>query len=249
MIGSVERYSSSAGKKRTNVFVGRLVRIVVIALVLYLLVSRALVSSARIESVSMLPVISPADRVIVSELAFGPRVPFSRSRLPGLQAPERGDLVVVQPPFLGEPTLAARLFEPLVGFFTLQKVTLHRDMYGMRVNVSMVKRIIGLPGDTIRLKSYIASIRPKGASDFVPEQQLIQRHYAPITKSGARGWSDSLPLSGNGEELVLRGDEYFVLGDNRPESSDSRSWGPVSVERIIGKVIYRYWPPHAFGKL
>jgi signal peptidase I len=249
MIGSVERYSSSAGKKRTNVFVGRLLRIVLIALILYLVVSRFVVSTYRIESVSMEPVISPADRVIVSELAFGPRVPFSRARLPGLQVPERGDLVVVQPPLLGEPTIAARLFEPLVSFFTFQKVTLHRDLYGMRVNLSMAKRVIGLPGDTIRLKSFIASIKPRGASDFIPEQQLIRQRYAPITTSSVKGWSDSLPLSGNGEEFMLGADQYFVLGDNRPDSSDSRSWGPVGIERIVGKIVYRYWPPHSFGKL
>jgi signal peptidase I len=249
MIGSVERYSSSAGKKRANVFIGRLLRIVLIALVLYLVVSRFAASTYSVESVSMEPVISPADRVIVSELAFGARVPFTHARLPGLQLPMRGDLVVVQPPLLGGPTIAARLFEPLANFFTLQKVTLHRDLYGMRVNLCMVKRVIGLPGDTIRLKSYVASIKPRGASDFVPEQQLIRQHYMPITASPAKGWSDALPLSGNGEDLVLGSDEYFVLGDNRPSSSDSRSWGPIGIERFIGKVVYRYWPPQSFGKL
>jgi signal peptidase I len=173
MIGSVERYSSSAGKKRANVFAGRLLRIVIVALVLYLVVTRFFVSTYRIESVSMQPGIFPADRVIASELAFGPRVPFAHSRLPGLGTPERGDLVVVQPPFFGEPTLFSQILEPFVNFFTLQKATLHRNLYGMRVNGFMVKRVIGLPGDTIRLKSYVASIKARGASDFVPEQQLV----------------------------------------------------------------------------
>ena len=249
MISSVERYSSSAGKKRTNLFVGRLVRIVITALVLYLLVTRALASTYRIASVSMEPALSPADRVIVSELAFGPRVPFSAARLPGLQVPQRGDLVVVQPPLLGGPTIAVRIFEPLVRFFTLQKVSLHRDLYGSRVPLSMVKRVIGLPGDSIRLKGFVASIKPRGASDFVPEQQLIRTHYVLQAKNRAPGWSDSLPLAGNGTEILLRAGEYFVLGDNRPDSSDSRSWGPVGMERIVGKVIYRYWPPIALGKL
>jgi signal peptidase I len=249
MISSVERYSSSAGKRRTNFFVGRLVRIVITALILYLLVTRALVSTYRIASVSMEPALSPADRVIVSELAFGPRVPFSAVRLPGLRLPQRGDLVVVQPPLMGEPNLAMRIFDPLVRFFTLQKVSLHRDLYGSRVPLSMVKRVIGIPGDTIRLKGFVASIRPRGASDFVPEQQLIRTRYVLQSKNRAPGWSDSLPFSGNEPEILLRDGEYFVLGDNRPDSSDSRSWGPVGTERIVGKVIYRYWPPVALGKL
>ena len=187
--------------------------------------------------------------MIVSELAFGPRVPFAHSRLPGLATPERGDLVVVQPPFFGEQTLFSQILEPFVNFFTLQKASLHRNLYGMKVNGFMVKRIIGLPGDTIRLKSYVASIKPRGASDFVPEQQLVPLHYSILTASAARGWSSSFPLSGNAGELVLHSNEYFVLGDNRPESSDSRSWGPVGIDRIVGKVIYRYWPPQSFGKL
>lgn len=249
MIGSVERYSSSAGKKRANVAGGRLLRTVIVALVLYLVVSRFLASTYRIESVSMQPGLSPADRVIVSGLSFGPRVPFSQARLPGLGTPERGDLVVVQPPFLEEPTLLLRVIEPLANFFSLQRATLHRNLYGARVNGYMVKRIVGLPGDTVRLKSYIASIKPRGASDFISEQQLITGQYRIQTSSPARGWSASLPLSGNGGDLVLQKDEYFVLGDNRPESSDSRSWGAIGADRIVGKVIYRYWPPRSIGKL
>jgi signal peptidase I len=248
MISSVERYSSSANKRRTGVAAGRVIRILVVAFLLYLLVSRFLASTYRIESVSMEPGLAPADRVIVSTLSFGPRVPFTRSRLPGLGLPERGDLVVVQPPFLEAPSVLSRLVEPLASFFTLQKGTIHRDLYGSRVNGYMVKRVVGLPGDTVRLKDYVLSIRARGASDFVPEQQLIPARYTLATTSPAKGWSPSLPLSGNGSEIALKDDEYFVLGDNRPYSSDSRSWGAVGMDRIVGKVIYRYWPLRSFGK-
>ena len=57
-----------------------------------------------------------------------------------------------------------------------------------------------------------------------------------------------MPLSGTSAEIVLGQDEYFVLGDNRQESSDSRSWGPLPGSRIQAKVIYRYWPIRSFGK-
>jgi signal peptidase I len=249
MIGSVERYSSSAGRRKSNVFSGRLLRVVIIAFVLYLIVFSFAASTYRIESVSMEPGLSPSDRVIVSTLSFGARVPFSRSRFPGLGVPERGDLVVVRPPFLEEPGILLRILEPLASFLTLQKATLHRDLYGSRVNGYLVKRIVGMPGDTVRMKDFILLIRPPGAPDFVPEQQLIPARYQLRTSLTARGWTSSLPLSGNSGEVVLRAGEYFVLGDNRPESSDSRSWGALAAERIVGKLVYRYWPPRSFGKL
>ena len=247
MIGSVERYSPAAGKKRAGVFGARLLRVILIALVLYLVVSGFVVSTYRIESVSMEPALHPADRVIVSNIAYGPRVPFTASRLPGSGVPERGDLVVVQPPFLTAPSLAARIFEPLANFFSLQKATLHRDLYGGRVNGYVVKRVIGIPGDSVRLASFAAALKPRGGTDFVPEMQLISGPYKIQTGLDARGWSSTYPFSGNSEEIRLGDDQYFVLGDNRTESSDSRSWGPVSKDRIVGKVIYRYWPPPSLG--
>ena len=110
---------------------GRLLRVILIALVLYLVVSRFLASTYRIESVSMEPALHPSDRVIVSSVSYGPRPPFTSHPLPGAEPPLRGDLVVVQPPFVerafpGQPHPRA----PVASFFTLQKATLHRDLYG-----------------------------------------------------------------------------------------------------------------------
>jgi signal peptidase I len=247
MFGSVERYSPAAGRRGAGSLVGRLLRVLLIALVLYVVVSRFLASSYRIESVSMEPALRPADRVIVSVISFGARIPFTTTWLPGTEVPTRGDLVVVQPPFAGEPSLLARILEPLASFLTLQKVTLHRDTYGSRVNGYMVKRLIGIPGDTVRLASFALSVKPRGGSSFVPEQQIVPVHYETTVAQNAPGWSSTFPFSGNSTEITLGDDQYFVLGDNRTESSDSRSWGPVTRERIIGKVVYRYWPPASFG--
>ncbi len=247
MLRPVERYSPVAGRKRASVLGGRLLRGLVIALVLYLLVSRFLAGTYRIESVSMEPGLSPADRVVVSFLSYGARLPFSDARFPGLQEPSRGDLVMVQPPFSEEPSLVERIFEPLVSFFTGQRATLHRDLFGGRVNAYMVKRLVGMPGDTIRFSDYVLFIKPRGGSGFVPEQRLVPAAYQIRAASAARGWDASLPLSGSSSDMALADDQYFVLGDNRTESSDSRSWGPVTRDRIIGKVIYRYWPPGSIG--
>lgn len=247
MFGSVERYSPAAGRRGVGPLTGRLLRVLIIALIIYLLVSRFLASSYRIESVSMEPALRPADRVIVSVISFGAHVPFTSMWLPGTEVPARGDLVVVQPPFAGEPSLIARILEPLASFLTLQKATLTRDIYGSRVNAYMVKRLVGMPGDTVRLSSFGLSVKPPGGSSFVPEQQIVPVRYEIRTAQDARGWASTFPFSGNTPEITLGDDQYFVLGDNRTESSDSRSWGPLTRDRIIGKVIYRYWPPASFG--
>lgn len=247
MIGSVERYSPAAHRKRTGHLWFRALRLLLIALVLYLAVTRFLVSTYRVESVSMEPALKPADRVVVSTVPYGPRLPFSRYRLPGQGTPGRGDLVVVQPPFLTQPSLIAKVLEPLVGFGTLQKVTLYRDLYGGRVTSYMVKRVVGLPGDTLKLSGFSLEVKPRGGTAFMPESALSTVRYQVATALNATGWSSTFPFSGNSPEITLGDDQYFVLGDNRPQSSDSRSWGPVRLDRIVGKVVYRYWPPGALG--
>jgi signal peptidase I len=247
MIGSVERYSPAANRRRSGVLWRRTLGVLITALVLYLAVTRFLVSSYRIESVSMVPSLNPADRVIVSQVPYGPRVPFSSVRFPGQGTPTRGDLVVVQPPFVSEPSLIARILEPLVGFATLQKLSLYRDLYGGRVSGYMVKRIVGIPGDTLKLSNFTLLVRPRGGGAFLPEQELSSVHYQVVTTLEAWGWSTSFPFSGNSGEIQLGDEQYFVLGDNRPDSSDSRSWGPLRLDRIVGKVVYRYWPPSSIG--
>ena len=246
MIPLVERYSSPARKRRTGL-VPNLVKTLLIALLLFLVVTRFLVSTFRIESVSMEPTLVPADRVVVSLLAYGPRLPLSPARLPGLGRPQRGDLVVVQPPFLDAFSLSSRLIEPLAGFFTLQKATLHRQLSGSRVNAYMVKRVVGLPGDTVRLKDYVLSVKPRGSAYFIQETNLAPRPYRTLQTPPGGDWPASVALSGLDTDLTLGDGQYFVLGDDRPLSSDSRSWGPLDGGRIIGKVILRYWPPRGFG--
>ncbi|HUI69607.1 MAG TPA: signal peptidase I [Spirochaetia bacterium] len=249
MIGSVEHYSSSVRKRRISLLGSRTFRVLIIAFAIYIVVSRFVVGTFRVESVSMEPEVGPADRVVVSFLAFGPRVPFSHARLPGLGLPQRGDLVMVQPPFYDDESLIVRALQPVVSFLTLQKATLRRDLYGGKVTSYMLKRVIGMPGDTIRLTNYKVWIRHRGASEFIAEDRIVPAHYSIHSDLNAPGWDSSLPFSGNEDEIVLKDGEYYVMGDNRPESSDSRSWGPVPLDRIVGKVLYRYWPPRSIGKL
>jgi signal peptidase I len=96
-----------------------------------------------------------------------------------------------------------------------------------------VKRLIGMPGETVREdESGFIWIRRPGGSTWtkLPE---------PYVSSTTRG-QDTTYL---GRSWAVPNGDYFVLGDNRPNSCDSRSWGAVPRSNLIGPVIFTYWPP------
>jgi signal peptidase I len=89
----------------------------------------------------------------------------------------------------------------------------------------LIKRVIGVPGDSVSIKNGKVYVNEK----------IVKENY-PI-------YSDNSNL-----HKLLVGDGYFfLLGDNRPISQDSRSWGMMSKEQIIGKAWFRYWPISSIG--
>ena len=91
-----------------------------------------------------------------------------------------------------------------------------------------VKRVIGMPGERVRIS---------GGEIFIDGARLGKKY---VADSDLKRDVDCVP---NTLGCVLGEDEYFVLGDNRDHSSDSRDWGPVDLEEIVGKVWFVYWPP------
>lgn len=95
-----------------------------------------------------------------------------------------------------------------------------------------IKRVIGLPGEKIEIKDGKVKIsNQENPEGFV----LDESDYL----------DPSVKTSGD-LTIKLDDDQYFVMGDNRMFSSDSRSWGPISKDNIIGKVVFRAWP---FGRI
>lgn len=90
----------------------------------------------------------------------------------------------------------------------------------------IIKRIIGMPGDTVSIKDNTV---------YVNDEELEEDY--------AYGETSDY------EEITLGDDEYFILGDNRPISKDSRYFGPVKEDEIIGKVNFRLWPFNKFGTI
>ncbi len=87
-----------------------------------------------------------------------------------------------------------------------------------------IKRIIGLPGETINIKSGTVSVIDRGKSVVLREPYIDQ------------------PMNAANFEETLGSNQYFVMGDNRNFSFDSRSWGPLPTADIIGVVRLRLWP-------
>lgn len=99
-------------------------------------------------------------------------------------------------------------------------------------DLDFIKRVIGLPGERIKVQ---------GGHVYINDQ-LLKEEYLPsalLTQAGA--------FLTEGKELVIPPDNYIVLGDNRNHSSDSREWGPITPQEIIGKAFFRYWPPQKIG--
>jgi signal peptidase I len=101
-----------------------------------------------------------------------------------------------------------------------------------RKNADYIKRVIGLPGDTVSVldgKVYING-------------EVLTEDYEPNTTNPGNFMQE-------GQDVIVPPDMYIVLGDNRPQSSDSREFGPVEKDSIVGRAILRYWPLSVFSRI
>ena len=97
-----------------------------------------------------------------------------------------------------------------------------------------IKRVIGLPGETVKIERGRVYIKTKNSATF------------RLLSEDLPGVSENPKCRIDGEWELEKG-QYFVLGDNRDDSSDSSSWGPVPRKNIIAKTWLRYWPFSRFG--
>ena len=114
------------------------------------------------------------------------------------------------------------------------------NMEGYNHDEYLIKRIVGLPGETIRIADGHVYIREAGATDFymLDEPYLVEGTMTSVMSTGIqRGY----------DEITLGADEYYCMGDNRPVSNDSRNLGPFSSDRIKGIAFIIIYPFNEFG--
>lgn len=190
---------------------------------LFVLVLRSFIAEPfRIPSGSMLPTLEVGDFILVNKFSYGLRLPVLNSKVVDFGDPKRGDVVVFRFP--------------------------------KNPKVDYIKRVVGLPGDRI-------SYRDKQL--YINGNQVESEFVGPYTGSSqrraseARVFNEKLPekhhtimvnprfVSRNIEQTVPSG-HYFVMGDNRDDSMDSRVWGFLPEQNLVGKAFF-VWMHYDFG--
>lgn len=181
-----------------------------------------IVEPFKIPSESMVPTLEVGDFIVVNKFAYGIRLPVFRTKIMDVGELQRGDVVVFFPP--------------------------HEDRY-------FIKRLIGLPGDVIEIVDNVVYVNgtaleqtPVGIDPVVRREGMCGAPYTIYEESIG---DDShrmrkCPTSGrrwNGRRWIVPEGEYFMMGDNRDNSQDSRVWGTVPDKNIVGKAfaIWMHW--------
>jgi signal peptidase I len=206
----------------------------------HMFVTTFLLVPLKITSSSMEPALDPGDKVLVSPLVYGKSMMEMDLSLPQIHPPERGDLVLINPPGSKPPPWYVRILEPFIRFFTFNKATLVKE--NPWENRLMIKRLLALPGDTIKMEEYQLFIKQQGIDKYYHELAFIEHQYTIEGFELPEGWQKEDPFSGNLQPFTLKEGQFFLLGDNRQSSSDSLLWGPVSFDSFKGKVIMKIWP-------
>jgi len=190
----------------------------------------------------MQPGLAAGDRFIVLSSAL-PQL-FAELRQSDDAVPfKRGNIVLINTVRPQGRKWSLNALDNIVRFFTAQRVSIfdtEEHLYA--------KRLVALPGDEIYMSNFVLRVRPEGSSYTLTEFELSDRPYYPEIPQVPALWDESLPFSGNMDTRVLGPGEYFVISDDRSNTGDSRTWGPISAKEIIGKPVFRFWPPARVGR-
>lgn len=142
-------------------------------------------------------------------------------------APQRGDIIVFYPPETEIKTDALSIFTRLVGL-------------GCK-DIAYIKRVVGVPGDEFEIKELVNGEHKVYINNIqIDEPYIMSSDDYPFCSANMQCGPITIPEG-----------HYFMMGDNRGNSQDSRYWGLLPKERVIGKALFRFWPiprTHIFSR-
>ncbi|HJQ20084.1 MAG TPA: signal peptidase I [Gemmatimonadaceae bacterium] len=198
-------------------------------LAIFLGTRQLLAEAFRISSGSMEPTLLVGDWLFVNKLRYGPHIPFTKHSLPGYASPKRGDVSVFISPEQ-DPSIRIAPDE---------------------VTPTLVKRIVGVPGDTLVMRHGVLTVN--GTALPSPNAFVLADSVADVPQA-IFSWQHQIEIRGSrfGEPiatpslhewgpLVVPADTYFMLGDNRDNSVDSRYYGPVQRTNLRGTPTFVYY--------
>lgn len=210
-------------------------------LILYASLTSLFFSVRVLENNTMAENLRAGERFIFSSYKFYSLIPgltLERGPLPF----RRGSVVLVDMFREGQHNLLFDVLDGIARFFTFQRFPLINEREHL-----FVKRVIGLPGDEIAMTNFVIRVKARGSSYSLTEFEVTEKEYTANIPNIPALWDSSLPLSGNMNPIVLGENECFVLSDDRSNTNDSRTWGPVPVKNISGRALFRYWPLTRLG--
>lgn len=220
-------------------FLKELPVLVVLALGIALLIKAFLVQAFYIPSASMEPTLERGDRVLVNKLSYR------------FGDPARGDVIVFRSPY-PDPCETSSGGTPPSGCdesFARRAFNWFAEVFGLPTGETrdFIKRIVALPGETIEIRDgqlYVCEdpqCQPLNADGTPKDGRKVT--FPASDDEGPHPDHDNMPA------FAVPKDQYFVMGDNRANSSDSRVFKGVDRELVVGKAFVLVWPPTRFTGL
>ena len=202
-------------KEKLKAFTLETIDTIVFVVVAVILIRFFIAELRWIPSGSMNPTLVVNDRIVVEKISKLPTL-FNDHKFEN--KPNRGDVMIFYPPFVQLKTDPVSVFKRLTGFFCK--------------DIAYIKRVIGLPGEKIEIKEIGGGAYRVFINDVPLEEEYILSEY------------DYHKCNQNmfcGPFVIPEGN-YFMMGDNRGNSQDSRFWGTLPEERFIGRAVFVFWP-------
>lgn len=235
---------ASEMSKATTTYFHTLARAILIAIMLALCIRTFVIQAFKIPSGSMIPTLYVGDQLLVTKFTYGIKIPYTDKKILDIRKPKHGDIVVFKPP---KSVLSSWMDHEIRIPFT------DIILYQWKSQVDFIKRIVGLPGDKVELKDGVLHIndkpmelKPSGRFEYEKANSSYVRNVHSwefteiINEKPHKVLYDSNSLDNEdwGPYYIGEG-EFFAMGDNRDDSSDSRVWtsDAARIEDIRGKAL------------